>query len=218
MIFRFAYACAVALSLVSVPQSAPAELAIVNARVYTGDAARPWAEAISIQTNRIAAVGTTRRDQGGRARRARSTPAAGCSSRASTTRTRIPGAMPPATRLEGPPAIEHDPTLDEVIARIKTGGPELAGGTLDRRGDRRRRARRSARDARDARSAHRRSAADARAWTGHGADLQYRRACARSVSRDGAGSARRLVRPRRRRPDAHRSRARIRRLRSSGSG
>jgi hypothetical protein len=51
-------ALALALTYVAQPVPAP-DLAIVNARVWTGVAARPWAEAISIQTNRIAAVGTT---------------------------------------------------------------------------------------------------------------------------------------------------------------
>ena len=35
------------------------DLAIVNARVYTADAARPWAEAVAMSGDRIAAVGTT---------------------------------------------------------------------------------------------------------------------------------------------------------------
>lgn len=96
-----------------------ADLAIVNARVYTGVTARPWAEAISIRSNRIAAVGTTAEIAGAGA--ARTIDAGG--------RLLIPGfndahthpsAMPAVTRLEGPPAVERDPTLDEVIARIKT--------------------------------------------------------------------------------------------------
>ncbi|HEY7474884.1 MAG TPA: amidohydrolase family protein, partial [Vicinamibacterales bacterium] len=33
---------------------------IVNGRVWTGDAARPWAEAIAIRGDRVAAVGSTR--------------------------------------------------------------------------------------------------------------------------------------------------------------
>jgi len=34
-------------------------LAIVNARIWTGDPSRPWAEAVAIAANRISAVGTT---------------------------------------------------------------------------------------------------------------------------------------------------------------
>lgn len=36
--------------------------------------------------------------------------------------------MPPATRLEGPPAVEHDPALDEVIARITTAVTKAPAG------------------------------------------------------------------------------------------
>ena len=100
-------------------QTAPqAELAIVNARVYTGDPAQPWAEAVSIRTHRIEAVGTTAAIKAAGA--ARTIDAGG--------RLLIPGlndahahlsAMPELTRLEGPPAVEHDPTLDEVTARIR---------------------------------------------------------------------------------------------------
>ena len=37
----------------------PADLLLVNGRVYTLDPARPWAEAVAIDGDRIAAVGTT---------------------------------------------------------------------------------------------------------------------------------------------------------------
>ena len=116
--FAAAVALALAFALAAAAQPAsPADLAIVNARVYTGDATRPWAEAISITRNRIAAVGTTAEIKAAGA--ARAIDAAG--------RLLIPGfndahahpgAMPEATTLEGPPAVEHDPTLDELIARI----------------------------------------------------------------------------------------------------
>ena len=130
MMHRFGagVALAVALTLFAQPVPAP-ELAIVNARVWTGVAARPWAEAISIQTNRIAAVGTTAEIKASAAGAARTIDAGG--------RLLIPGfndahahpgAMPPATRLEGPSAVEHDPTLDEVIARIKTAVPKTPAG------------------------------------------------------------------------------------------
>ena len=41
------------------PDAGPITLALVNARVYSVDTARPWAEAIAIRGDRIAAVGTT---------------------------------------------------------------------------------------------------------------------------------------------------------------
>jgi predicted amidohydrolase YtcJ len=40
-------------------QPAPADLVLLNGRVYTVDAARPWAEAVAISGTRIAAVGST---------------------------------------------------------------------------------------------------------------------------------------------------------------
>lgn len=43
----------------SPPVPSPITLAIVNARVQTGDPARPWAEAVAIAGDRIAAVGST---------------------------------------------------------------------------------------------------------------------------------------------------------------
>ena len=40
-------------------QSAPVSLAVVNARIWTGNPKRPWAEAIAVRGDRIAAVGST---------------------------------------------------------------------------------------------------------------------------------------------------------------
>jgi predicted amidohydrolase YtcJ/endonuclease/exonuclease/phosphatase family metal-dependent hydrolase len=107
---------AVALGVV---QSAPqADLAIVNARVFTGDAARPWAEAISIRTNRIEAVGTTAAIKAAGA--ARVIDGGGRLLIPGLNDAHAhPGAMPDVTRLEGPPAIEREPALDEVLARIR---------------------------------------------------------------------------------------------------
>ena len=39
--------------------SAPVTLAVINARVWTGDSAHPWAEAIAVAGERLSAVGTT---------------------------------------------------------------------------------------------------------------------------------------------------------------
>ena len=39
--------------------SAPVSLAIVNARVWTGDARRPWADAVAVAGDRVAAVGSS---------------------------------------------------------------------------------------------------------------------------------------------------------------
>ena len=40
-------------------QSAPISLVVVNGRVWTGDAARPWAEAVAVRGDRIAEVGSS---------------------------------------------------------------------------------------------------------------------------------------------------------------
>jgi predicted amidohydrolase YtcJ len=42
-----------------VPTSAPLALAIVNARVWTGDPRRPWADAVFLRAGRIEAVGSS---------------------------------------------------------------------------------------------------------------------------------------------------------------
>lgn len=94
------------------------DLVILDARVFTGDHEQPWAEAVAIRGNRITMVGTTSVVRAATARATRIVDAKG--------RLLIPGiddahhhseATPAATRLEGPPAIDHDPSLDEVLER-----------------------------------------------------------------------------------------------------
>jgi predicted amidohydrolase YtcJ len=54
-----AFACSRADSTPSAAQmSGPISLAVVNARVWTGDRAAPWAEALAVSGERLAAVGT----------------------------------------------------------------------------------------------------------------------------------------------------------------
>ena len=50
---------ATAACLPSRVPTAPVSLAVVNARVWTGDARRPWADAIAVSGERIAAVGSS---------------------------------------------------------------------------------------------------------------------------------------------------------------
>jgi predicted amidohydrolase YtcJ len=119
---------AIAFTLASAaqPVSSP-DIAIVNARVYTGDAVRPWAEAVSLTGNRIAAVGTTVEIKTTGAKR--TIDAAGRLLIPGFNDAHVhPGAMPEATRLEGPPAVERDPTLDEVIARIRIAAAKTPPG------------------------------------------------------------------------------------------
>jgi predicted amidohydrolase YtcJ len=46
-------------AIITAQSSAPPDLVLVNGRVYTVDAARPWAEAIAVAGDRLTAVGTT---------------------------------------------------------------------------------------------------------------------------------------------------------------
>ena len=57
-------AAVIAFALIAFPslalvQPLPPKLAIVNARVFTGVSAAPWAEALTVVGDRIGVVGTT---------------------------------------------------------------------------------------------------------------------------------------------------------------
>ena len=110
---------AVALLLIAQPSPAP-DLVIYNARVFTAVDSQPWAEAMAISGDRISAVGASDAIRRTAGPPTRLIDAAG--------RLVIPGindahvhvgAGPPATVLEGPPAVEHDPPLNEVLERLK---------------------------------------------------------------------------------------------------
>ena len=95
-------------------------LAIINGKVFTGVSAAPWAEALTIVGDRIGVVGTTASvrqlvddiDPGDR--RARRVVIPGIND----AHVHI-GARPPGVDLEGPPAVEQDPSLDEILQRVK---------------------------------------------------------------------------------------------------
>ena len=121
---------------------------IVNARVFTGVVTQPWAEAVAIAGERIVATGTSA------AVRSRATSATRIID--AQGRLVIPGlndahvhvgASPPATRLEGPPAVEQDPSLDEILGRLKLAQTKAPAGGWNLRRDRCARARRSQGDA-----------------------------------------------------------------------
>lgn len=113
-------------------QPAPADLVIVNARVFTGVAGTPWAEAVAIRGDRIVEVGTSDAIS----------KLAGAAARVVDAAERLvipgindahthPGAAPDYTPLGGPPAFEQDPSLDEVLERIKAAAAKApAGGWL----------------------------------------------------------------------------------------
>ncbi len=128
-----AVAALVLLSLASLQTSGTPDIVILNARVFTGDRALPWAEAVAVRGNSVSAVGSTSDVRALSATTTRVIDASG--------RLLIPGINdahmhpPPAlavTRLEGPSALEHDPTLDEVLKRLEVAvakAPE--GGWID---------------------------------------------------------------------------------------
>ena len=113
-------AAVAAVALATLQQAIPApDIVVVNARVFTGDTATPWAEAVSISGSRIARVGSTVDLRA----------SAGAETRVIDANGRLlipgindahahPGAEPDSVTLDGPPAVQHDPSLDEVIARI----------------------------------------------------------------------------------------------------
>jgi predicted amidohydrolase YtcJ len=110
-------------------QSPAPTLAIVNAKVFTGVPAAPWAEALTVVGERIGVVGTTA------AVRQLVTPSTRVIDAAG--RVVIPGindahvhlgARPPGVALEGPSAMEQDPSLDEILQRVKAAVAKAPAG------------------------------------------------------------------------------------------
>ena len=91
-----------------------------NASIYTGVPSQPWAEALAIRGDRIDAVGTTAAI---RSKEGASTQLIDAGGKLVIPGINDahdhPGAAPDATELGGPPVSEHDPTLTEVLARLK---------------------------------------------------------------------------------------------------
>jgi predicted amidohydrolase YtcJ len=107
------------LACVGAPVQRP-DLVFVNGRVFTGVPDQPWAEALAITGERLSAVG---RNDAVRA-------SAGAATRVVDLRGRLvipgindahvhPGAAPRHESLGGPSAAAHDPTLAEVLERLK---------------------------------------------------------------------------------------------------
>ena len=120
---------AVALALAVFLSPSEPSITILDARVYTGNPAQPWAEAIRIDGNRIARVGSTAEIR-----------ASGAAGRTIDAGGRLlipgindahahPSVNPPgATMLDGPPVAEHEPTFDEIVARIARAVPRTPEG------------------------------------------------------------------------------------------
>jgi predicted amidohydrolase YtcJ len=105
------------------------DLILVNGRVFTGVPAQPWAEAVAIQGDHIVAVGNSSE--------LRASAGAATQVIDGGGRLVIPGLNdahvhpapgPQHTVLEGPPATEHDPTFDEIRARLKQALPKSQPG------------------------------------------------------------------------------------------
>jgi predicted amidohydrolase YtcJ len=121
-----------ALALVIHAQAVPPDLVIVNARIYTGLPAGPWAEGISLRGSRILEVGTSEaiRKQAGPATRVIDAGGKLVIPGINDAHAHV-GGGPGHTPLGGPPAFEQDPSLDEVIERIKAAAAKApAGGWL----------------------------------------------------------------------------------------
>ena len=124
-------ATALAVSAVSSQSPGPPpSVVILNARVFTGVSTAPWAEAVAITDERISFVGSTAEARARAGHATRIVDAGG--------RLVIPGvndahahvgANPPWTWLDGPPAMEHDPSLEEVTARIRRAVDHTPAGT-----------------------------------------------------------------------------------------
>lgn len=101
------------------PVAAP-DVALVGGHVFTGVEAAPWAEALAVQADRLSLVGSNAQVRAAIGPATRVIELAG--------RVVVPGfndahlhlgARPASVDLEGPSPPEHDPTLDEVIIRLK---------------------------------------------------------------------------------------------------
>jgi len=120
----------VAAVLVRAQPPPPPTVAVLNGRVFTGVASRPWAEAIAVRGERITAVGTSQAIRALAGPETKVIDAAG--------RLVVPGFNDAhvhvgvsriTASLEGPPATEHDPTLDEILARLRTAVSDLPPGS-----------------------------------------------------------------------------------------
>src|SRR5688572_30200286 len=104
------------------------DVIVVNGRVFTGIADRPWAEAIAISQDRISAVGTTAEIR-----------AAAGTVTVIDARGRLvvpglndahthPGAYPDGLRIEAPSAMEEDPSLAVMLERVKAAAARAPQG------------------------------------------------------------------------------------------
>ena len=120
----------------------PPDLVLVNGRIFTGASAQSSAEALAITGERISAVGSSEavRATAGSATRVIDLHGQRVIPGLNDAHTH-PGAQPRMEELRGPSVIEHDPTLPEVLERIKAAvaraprdgwiSGEIGGAVLD---------------------------------------------------------------------------------------
>jgi predicted amidohydrolase YtcJ len=122
-------AIAPALLLAACVRPIVPDLIVFNARVFTGDATHPTAEAIAVKGERVVAVGTTEALRTGATGATRLIDAGG--------RTIVPGfndahvhvgVGPETTRL----TLNDDPSLDQIAAALAATAPQTPAGRLIR--------------------------------------------------------------------------------------
>jgi predicted amidohydrolase YtcJ len=107
----------------------PLDLVVVNGRVFTGVPAQPWSEAVAIRRDRIVAVGGSSDIRAQAAAATRVIDAGGRLVIPGINDAHVhPGATPPFTVLEGPPAMQHDPGFTEILQRLKQAVPKSQPG------------------------------------------------------------------------------------------
>src|SRR6476659_8658329 len=101
------------------------DLILVNGRVFTADPRMPWAEAVAVRGNRIADVGLNAvvRQRAGSGTRVIDVGGRVVIPGINDAHTHV-GARPPATVLK----LSDDPTLDDVIAAVRTAASSTPAG------------------------------------------------------------------------------------------
>lgn len=121
-----AVACLIAAT--ALVAQAPTELLVVNARVFTGVTSAPWAEALLTRGDRIVAVGSAAAVRAQAAPSARTVDAGGRLVIPGINDAHVhPGASPPTTWIEAPPAMQEDPALEVVLGRVREAVKKQAG-------------------------------------------------------------------------------------------
>lgn len=108
-------------------QTAPVDLLILNARVYTGVPAAPWAEAIAISGERITRVGSNAELTSLKATRVVDAQGRVVIPGINDAHTH-PSSYPPHTALEGPPAMTNDPSWAEILERVRAAVAKAPAG------------------------------------------------------------------------------------------